>query len=86
MTDSQWPELLAPAARKSVDITAADAAALNLDINIVVAERLGLELVLVELGPAVWSIDLETSELLWVRHCECDLWFECGEWVVGGAR
>jgi outer membrane protein W len=60
--------LLAPSSGDGVDITAADTAALNLDIDVVVAERLGLELVLVEFQPRVRSIDLEAGELLWVRH------------------
>lgn len=68
MTDSKGEVLLAPASTDCVDITSAHATALNFDVNIVVAEGLGLELVFVKLEPCLRSIHLETCELLGVRH------------------
>jgi hypothetical protein len=68
VTDGKGEVLLAPSSGDGVDITAADTATLNLHIDVVVTERLGLELVLVEFQPCVRSIDLEAAELLWVRH------------------
>jgi hypothetical protein len=62
--------LLAPASADGVDVTAADTAALDLDIDIVVTERLGLELVLVEFEPGLGPINLESGELLGVGHLE----------------
>jgi len=66
--DSEREALLAPAAVDGVDIAAAHAAALDLDVDVVVAKRLGLELVLVELEPGVRSVDLESGELVRIRH------------------
>jgi hypothetical protein len=51
-----------------VDIAAADTAGLDLDVDVVVAKRPRLELVLVEFGPGVRSIDLEAGELVGIRH------------------
>jgi hypothetical protein len=60
--------LLAPSAVDRVNIASAHSAALDLDIDVVVAEGLRLEFVLVELQPSIRSIDLETGELLGIRH------------------
>lgn len=68
MSDNQRELLLSPATRDSVDVTAADTAALDLNVDIVVTKGLGVELVLVEFGPAVRALDLEARELFWVRH------------------
>lgn len=68
MTDSKRKVLLAPSSTDCVDITSTHATAFNLDVDIVVTEGLGLELVLVELEPRLGSIDLEALELLGVRH------------------
>ena len=70
MSDGQRVLLLAPAAIERVDVAAADTAALDLDVDIIVAKRLGLELVLVEFEPGVGPVDLEASELVGVRHGE----------------
>jgi hypothetical protein len=53
-----------------VHIAAADAAALDLNVDVVVAKRLGLELVLVEVEPGLGSVDLEPGELFRIRHGE----------------
>jgi hypothetical protein len=70
--DSQGIVLLAPTAADGVKIAGANTAALNLDVDIVVAERLRLELVLVKLKPGLRSVDLESSELLGDRHSGAD--------------
>ena len=71
MPYSKRKVLLSPASTDGVYITAADTAALNLDVDIVVTEGLRLELILVELEPGLRSVDLEPSELLGVRHGKC---------------
>jgi hypothetical protein len=68
VADGKRELLLAPASADGVNITATDTTALDLDVNIVVAEGLGLELVLVEVKPCVRTVDLESGELLGVRH------------------
>jgi hypothetical protein len=68
VTDSKRKVLLAPSSTDCVDITSTNTTAFNLDVDIVVTEGLGLELVLVELEPRLGSIDLEALELLGVRH------------------
>ena len=68
MTNSQRKVLLAPATADGVHIAAADTAGLNLDVDVVFPKRLRLELVLVEFGPGLGSIDLEAGELVWIGH------------------
>ena len=51
MSNSKRELLLAPTAADGVDIATADTTALDLDIDVVVTEGLGLEFVLVELRP-----------------------------------
>ncbi len=59
MADRQGKELLAPAAAEGMDIGPANPAALDLDVDVIVAERLGIELVLVNSshvsGPLTWK-------------------------------
>ena len=69
MANGQGKMLLAPATIDSVNIAATDAAGLDLNVDIKVAKRLGLELVFVELGPGLGALDLEAGELFGVRHC-----------------
>ena len=76
VTDGKGKVLLAPSSADGVDVAAADTAALDLDVDVVVTEGLGLEFVLVEFKPCVGSVDLEAGELLWVRHL----------WLFGGAE
>jgi hypothetical protein len=68
VTDSQREVLLAPSTTDGVNVTTADTAALNLDVDVVVAKGLRVELILMEIEPSVRAIDLEAGELLWVRH------------------
>ena len=60
-----------PAAGDGVDVGAANAAALDLDIDVVVLERLGLELGLVVLGPSLGRVYDEALKSVWVAHFVC---------------
>lgn len=75
MTDAQREVLLSPTAADRVQIAGADSAGLNLDIDIVIAKGLGGQLVLVELGPLVGILDLETDKLLGDAHDCCFVCF-----------
>jgi hypothetical protein len=68
VADSQGVGLRTPVTTDGVDIAGADTAALDLDVNVVVAEGLGVELLLVELLPGLGAVDLEAAELLGVRR------------------
>jgi hypothetical protein len=68
MTNGKGESLSSPASAYRVDIARAHSAAFNLDVDIVVTKRPRLELVLVEFLPRFRAIDLETSEVLGVRH------------------
>lgn len=68
MTDGQRIRLGAPVASDGMNIAGADTAAFNLDINIVVVERLGVKLQLVDFLPGVGTLDLEAGELFGVGH------------------
>lgn len=68
MSNSKRELLLAPTAADGVNIATANTTAFNLDVNVVVAKGLGLELVLVELGPGLGAVDLEAGELFGDRH------------------
>ena len=72
VADSKGEFLFTPAAVDGVDIAAADTAGLDLDVDVVVAKRLGLELVLVKFGPGLGSVDLEAGKLFGVRHCSVE--------------
>ena len=68
MSDSQGELLLAPAAADGVEIAAADATGLDLDVDVVVAKGFGVKLILVKLVPCLGPIDLEARELVGIRH------------------
>jgi len=68
MPNTQWKMLLPPPSRNSVQITRTNPTSLDLDIDIVVTERLGLELVQLELSPVFRVLDLEALERIWVNH------------------
>lgn len=68
VADGQGEVLVAPASGDRVDVAAADAARLDLDLYIIVAKGLHVKLVLVELGPGVGRLDLETGILVVLRH------------------
>lgn len=63
-------KLLSPSAADSVDVATAKATGFNFDIDIIVTKWLSLELVLVEFEPGIRAINLETSEILGIRHGE----------------
>ena len=57
-----------PLAVDSVEIACANTTALNLDVDVVIAEGLGLELILVEFLPCFRAVDLESRELVRNSH------------------
>jgi hypothetical protein len=68
MANSQGEGLVTPSTRDGVNITTADTAALDLDLNIVVSERLHIELLLVKLCPGLRRLDLEAAVFIVGRH------------------
>ena len=62
---------ITPATRDCVNIGSADAAALNLDIDVVTLEGLGCELLLLEVLPRLGGVDAEAREGVWVAHFVC---------------
>lgn len=71
MADRERELLRAPTAGDGVDVAGAHTAALDLDLHVVVTERLRVEFVLVELCPGVRRLNLETLVLIEFRHF-CD--------------
>lgn len=71
VTDTERTLEVTPAAGDGVNVGPAHAAALNLDVDVVIAKRLGLELVTVELVPGLGRVNDEALESLWVAHFEC---------------
>lgn len=70
MANAKREVLVSPSTTNGMQITCANTTGHDLDVNIVITKRLRLVLVLVEFGPGLGTKDLETSEGLWVRHCE----------------
>jgi hypothetical protein len=68
MSNTEREMLLPPPSRHSMQITRANPTSLDLDIDVVVTERLGLELVQLELGPVLRILDLEALKSIWVNH------------------
>lgn len=83
VSDSKGELLLAPSTRDGVQVAAADAAGLDLDVDVVVAKGLGVKLVLVELIPRLGAVDLEARELVGIRHCSGG---EMSDGIVGRRR
>lgn len=69
VTDTERPLEVSPPAGEGVDVGAAHAAALNLDVDVVLLEGLGGELGLVEFGVGLGRVHHEPLECLWVAHC-----------------
>jgi hypothetical protein len=65
-----------------VTITGADTAALDLDVDIVLAKGTRLEGVLLEVGPVLGAGGLEALELIGDRHDGC-VWSYLGIWERG---
>lgn len=68
MTHAEGEVLLAPAPSDGMKIGTADAAGMNLDIDIVFIEGFGLVVSSLELIPGLNTIDLEAIEGLWINH------------------
>lgn len=64
MADGQRVGLSTPITLDGVDVTGANTAALDLDIDIIVFKRLGVKLLLLEVLPGLRAVDLEAGELL----------------------
>lgn len=68
VSDTQRPLVISPAAGDGVDIGATDSAHLDLDVDIVGTEWLGLELLLLELRPRLGRGNAVALEGVWVAH------------------
>jgi len=72
VTDTDWCGSITPPSSDGVNIRTADTAALDLDVDIVVAKLLWFEFLLLELLVLSQLIYHKPLELVWVRH-DCDL-------------
>ena len=70
MPNTQREMLFSPAARNGMQITRTNTASLDLDIDIVVAKRLGRELIQLEISPVLRILDLKAFERIWINHLE----------------
>ena len=70
MANTQREVLVSPSTTDCVKITGAHTASLDLDVDIVIAERLWLELIQMEFGPFLRILNLETFERFRVNHCD----------------
>lgn len=68
VTDGQRVGAFTPVAADGVTVAGADAAALDLDVDVVVAKGTGLEGVLFKVGPSLGAGGLEALELFRERH------------------
>lgn len=68
VADAEWPLEVAPAAGHCVHVGSADTAALDLNVDIMVLERLGRELLLLELLAGLGGVDAEAGECVRVAH------------------
>lgn len=68
MTNAEREMLLAPTTADGMNITCADSASFNLDVDIIVVKWLWLELVLMEFSPSFWPVDLEARECFRIAH------------------
>lgn len=70
MANSEWVGALAPVSRDGVLVRGANAASLDLNIDIIVAQGPWRPRTLLEVGPFLGTGGLETGELLGIRHDE----------------
>jgi len=68
VSNGEGEMLWAPTTTDGVYVAATNAAALNLDVDIVVPKGLGLEFILVKVGPGLGPVDLEARELVGIGH------------------
>lgn len=73
VADTQGALIVAPAACDGVDVRAAHAAGLDLDVDVLVPERLGRQLLLFKLVPSFGPCDAEALECVWISHFERDV-------------
>jgi hypothetical protein len=72
VADSKRVRAATPVSADGMTITGANTAALDLDVDIVLAKRTRLERVLLEVGPVLGAGGLEALELVGDRH---DVWY-----------
>lgn len=72
MANAQREVLVSPSSSNGMEISTANTTGLDLDIYIVIAEWLGLEVPLVELSPCPWAINLESGKCIWINHYDGD--------------
>jgi hypothetical protein len=65
--------LLSPPSTDRMQITCTNTARQNLDVNIVIAKRLWLEVVEVELSPFLRVLNLEAFERVWINHFDLNI-------------
>lgn len=77
VADAEWSLEIAPATGEGVYVGAADTAALNLDVDIVVFKWLGCQLLLLELLARLGGVDAEAAKGVGVAHrvLFCDWWY-----------
>jgi hypothetical protein len=68
MANTEGEMLLPPTSRDSMQITGANATSLDLNIDVVIAEWLGRELIPVEFRPFLRILNLEANEGIWIHH------------------
>jgi hypothetical protein len=61
--------LLSPSSTYCVEIASANTASLDLNINIIIAKRVGLKLIEVELSPVLWVLNLKALDGIRINHC-----------------
>lgn len=64
MADGQRIGLSTPVALDGVNVTGANTAALDLDVDIIISKGLRVKLLLLEVLPGLGAVDLEAGELL----------------------
>ena len=81
VADAERALEVTPAAGACVHVAAADAAALDLDVDVAVLEGLGIELLLVELVPCLGRVDAKALEGVGVSHVGGCVCFWCKWWL-----
>jgi len=86
MPNAKREMLLPPPATYSMQIAGTDTTRLDLNIDIVVAKRLGRELVQVEFRPLGGVFDLKAAEGIWVDHFDFCMEFAKGSMMCTSPR
>lgn len=70
VADAQWTFEFAPTTGDGVNVAATNTAGFNLDIDVAVLERLGLDFLLFKLVPCLGTGNTEAFESVWISHGE----------------